>query len=86
MKFLALYCIWLLLSGTYIGHIPSTLRCSLTVPSRKRGTVKKGQLQRLRGSAFFCFLDSFDPMVTSILGMLYDEEPPKAVSFWGAPR
>lgn len=48
--------------------------------------MKKGQLQRLRGSAFFCFLDSFDPMVTSILGMLYDEEPPKAVSFWGAPR
>lgn len=38
-----------------------------------------------KGSAFFCFLDSFDPKVTSILGMLYDE-PSKVLSFWGGPR
>lgn len=38
-----------------------------------------------KGSAFFSFLDPFDPKVTSILGMLYDE-PSKVLSFWGGPR
>lgn len=38
-----------------------------------------------KGSAFFCFLDFFDPKVTAILGMLHDE-PSKVLSFWGGLR